>query len=45
MLACPDQEFHLMPAFNIVTPEQHLIPALRAKINNKTKPLGARWLC
>jgi len=30
-----------MPTFNIVTPEQHLIPALRAKINNKTKPLGA----
>lgn len=41
MLASPDQEFHLMPTFNIVIPEQHLIPALRAKINNKTKPLGA----
>ncbi len=41
MLAGRKPELFPMPIFNITPPDSKLIPALQAKINNKTKPLGS----
>ena len=41
MLASRKLNLFPMPIFNITPPDVRLAPALQAKINNKTKPLGA----
>jgi nicotinate-nucleotide--dimethylbenzimidazole phosphoribosyltransferase len=41
MLAGRKPNLFLMPTFNITTPDVDLASALQAKINSKTKPLGA----